>query len=67
MLPLGGGFDLDQNIIAAWSLSLSELEFVHGRSHTMRVGVASRLLLDRSRGIFFWYISLHEVPSNAME
>lgn len=64
MLRLGG-FDLDQDFIAAWSLSFSELEFVHGYRHAMRVGIAVQLLHFRSHGYFL--TSLDEVPSDAVE
>ena len=63
MLRLGG-FDLDQDFIAAWSLSFSELEFVHGYRHAMRVGIAVQLLHFRSHGYFL--TSLDEVPSDAV-
>jgi len=46
------GFVLDQNILAAWSLSFSELEFVHGYRHAMRIGIAVQLLHFRSHGTF---------------
>jgi hypothetical protein len=59
------GFVLDQNILAAWSLSFSELEFVHGYRHAMRIGIAVQLLHFRSHGYFS--TSLGEVSSDAVE
>jgi len=56
---------LDQNFLAARSLSFSDLEFVHGYRHAMRVGLAAQLLHFRSRGFFL--TSLDEMPANAME
>lgn len=56
---------MDQNIITAWSLSFSELEFVHGYRHAMRIGIAVQLLHFRSHGHF--PTSLNEISSDAVE
>lgn len=59
------GIVLDQNFIMAWSLSFSELEFVHGYRHATRIGIAVQLLHFRHHGYF--PTSLDEVSSDAVE
>ncbi len=59
------GVVLDQNFITAWSLSFSELEFVHGYRHATRIGIAVQLLQFRHHGYFT--TSLDEVSSDAVE
>ena len=63
--PEFGGLCLEQNFLAAWSLSFSELEFVSGYRHAMRIGIAVQMLHFRSHGYF--PTSLDEVPSDASE
>ena len=59
------GFVLDQEFLAAWSMSFSDLEFVHGYRHAMRIGITAQLLHFRSHGYFL--TSLDDVPSDALE
>ncbi|EFO31876.1 transposase [Roseibium sp. TrichSKD4] len=56
---------LDFEEISAWSLSFSDLEFVHGYRHQTRIGVAAQLLFFRCHGYF--PSTLAEIAQDAID
>lgn|GEM_PF-5037435 len=56
---------MDFEDISVWSLSFSDLEFVHGYRHQTRIGVAAQLLFFRCHGYF--PSSLDEIAQDAID
>jgi hypothetical protein len=56
---------LDFEDISVWSLSFSDLEFVHGYRHQTRIGVAAQLLFFRCNGYF--PSTLAEIAQDALD